>query len=74
MCNIYRSYDTFSPQRLDVSTAMAPERMTVDFLSPAGGSWITIMLQRKQSEKFDNKIRGVIRVKRVTIKVAEGGA
>jgi hypothetical protein len=46
---------------------MAPERMAVEFPVPAGGSWVSITLQRRQSEKFDNKIAGTLRLKEVRL-------
>ena len=63
----FRIYDTFDPRRLDASTVMTPERMAVDLTAPPGGSWITIVLLRRQSEKFDNKIQGTLRVRDVRI-------
>ncbi|MBI2685987.1 MAG: hypothetical protein HYX27_06705 [Acidobacteria bacterium] len=66
----FRIYDATDPRRLDVSTPMAPERMAVEFTSPPGGSWVSVTLQRRQSEKFDNKIHGTLRVRKVWI----GGA
>jgi hypothetical protein len=69
----FRVHDTFDARRLDVTTAMAPEPMTVDFTVPTGGSWVTITFLRRQSGKFDNKLKGVIRVKKVTIKRVGGG-
>jgi hypothetical protein len=63
----FRIYDTADPRRLDASTPMAPEPMAVEFTSPPGGSWVTVALLRRQSEKFDNKIKGTLRVKEVRI-------
>lgn len=68
----FRIYDSSDPRRLDASTPMAPERMTVEFVSPAGGSWVTIVLIRRQSEKFDNKIAGSLRLREVRIGRANG--
>lgn len=69
----FRIHDTWDPRRLDVSTDMAPGRMAVDFTSPAGGSWVTVTLLRRRSEKFDNKIRGTLQVREVRIGGANGG-
>lgn len=69
----FRIHDTWDPRRLAVSTDMAPARMAVDFTSPAGGSWVTVTLLRRLSEKFDNKIRGTLRVREVRIGGANGG-
>jgi hypothetical protein len=69
----FRISDTFDPRRLDVSTPMAPDRMAVDFTVPPGGSWITVALLRQQSEKFDNKIGGTLRIRQVRIGGANGG-
>ena len=63
----FRIADVADARRLDVSTPMAPERMAVEFTVPAGGSWVSITLQRRQSEKFDNKIAGTLRVKEVRL-------
>lgn len=69
----FRIHDTWDPRRLDVSTDMAPGQMAVDFTSPGGGSWVTVTLLRRRSEKFDNKIRGTLRVREVRIGGANGG-
>jgi hypothetical protein len=63
----FRIADVADARRLDVSTPMAPERMAVEFPVPAGGSWVSITLQRRQSEKFDNKIAGTLRLKEVRL-------
>ena len=63
----FRINDAFDARRLDVSTPMAPERMAAEFTVPAGGSWVSITLQRRQSEKFDNKIAGTLRLKEVRL-------
>lgn len=63
----FRIADVADARRLDVSTPMAPERMAVEFTVPAGGSWVSITLQRRQSEKFDNKIAGTLRLKEVRL-------
>jgi hypothetical protein len=67
----FRIYDTFDPRRLDVSTAMAPEEMAVDFTAPESGSWVSVSLLRRQSAKFDNKIKGTMHVREV--KIARAG-
>ena len=69
----FRIHDTWDPRRLDVSTDMAPGQMAVEFTSPGGGSWVTVTLMRRQSEKFDNKIRGTLQVREVRIGGANGG-
>jgi len=63
----FRIYDMEDPRRLDASTPMTPDKMTVDFTVPAAGSWAVITLNRRQSEKFDNKIRGVLRLRSAQI-------
>ncbi len=63
----FRIADVADARRLDVSTPMAPERMAVEFTVPSGGSWVSITLQRRQSEKFDNKIAGTLRLKEVRL-------
>lgn len=69
----FRIYDTSDPRRLDVATPMAPEKMEVEFTAPAGGSMATVMLVRQQSEKFDNQIAGVLRIRQVRIRGVNGG-
>jgi hypothetical protein len=69
----FRIYDAADPRRLDASTPMAPEKMTVDFTVPAGGSWVAVTLERRQSEKFDNKIAGTLRLREVRLGVVNGG-
>lgn len=63
----FRIADIADARRLDVSTPMAPERMEVEFNVPTGGSWVSITLQRRQSEKFDNKLAGTLRLKEVRL-------
>lgn len=63
----FRIYDTFDPRRLDASTEMAPEPMIVDFTSPESGSWVSVTLLRRQSAKFDNKIKGTMHIREVRI-------
>lgn len=69
----FRIYDSFDPRRLDVSTPMAPDKMAADFTVPAGGSLVTVMLVRQQSEKFDNQITGTLRIRQVRIRGGNGG-
>lgn len=69
----FRIYDATDGRRLDVATPMAPERMAVEFTVPNGGSWVTVVLQRSQSGKFDNKIRGSLQLREVRIGGANGG-
>ena len=69
----FRIYDTADPRRLDASTPMAPEPLTVDFTVPAGGSWVAVTLERRQSEKFDNKIAGTLRLREVRLEMVNGG-
>ena len=63
----FRIADVADARRVEASTPMAPERMAVEFTVPAGGSWVSITLQRRQSEKFDNKIAGTLRLKEVRL-------
>jgi hypothetical protein len=63
----FRIYDAIDPRRLDVSTEMAPERMEVDFTVPDAGSWVAVSLFRRQSGKFDSKIRGTLQIREVKI-------
>jgi hypothetical protein len=69
----FRIHDTFDAGRLDVVTPMAPEAMTVEFTSPAGGSWVTVILMRRPSEKFDSKIQGSLRLREVRIEPVRQG-
>lgn len=69
---IVRLFDVEEPNRLAVQTEMfrgSAGRRTImlDFVVPPGSRLVTVQLERRPSEKFDNKIAGTLHLYRVSL-------
>jgi len=67
-----RLFDAEQPGRLTIQTEMfrgSAERraVTVDFVVPPGSRLLAVQLERRPSEKFDNKIGGTLHLYRVSL-------
>ena len=67
-----RLYDVEEPKRLAVQTEMfrgsaGRRTITLDFVVPPGSRLVAFQLERRPSEKFDNKIAGTLHLYRVSL-------
>ncbi len=67
-----RLFDAEQPGRMTVQTEMfrgsaGRRSVTVDFVVPAGSRLLAVQLERRPSEKFDNKITGTLHLYRVSL-------
>ncbi len=67
-----RLFDAEQPGRLSVRTEMfrgsaGRRAIAVDFVVPLGSRLIAVQLERRPSEKFDNKIAGTLHLYRVSL-------
>jgi hypothetical protein len=69
---VVRLFDVEEPKRLAVQTEMfrgSAERRTItlEFVVPPGSRLVAVQLERRPSEKFDNKIAGTLHLYRVSL-------
>ena len=68
----FRIVDAVNAARLNVSTRQVEEneprgKISLDFAVPEGTEALAIQLMRSESERFDNKIEGTLRVYEVSL-------
>jgi len=68
----FRIFDPQNSSRLNVQTAQikgttARSDISCEFIVPAGTEALTIQLERRESERFDNKIQGTLHVYEVSL-------